>query len=122
MSTTAQRTVIRTSLPLRSRYRATRLYFDYALQTTYFGTWRVPPIVETKLPIYHTVVTDEIHRPDLIAYRVYGDPSMFWVIAYRNGILLPMADLTVGTVLTCTHPDDVTAALSLSSPDMVGTA
>ena len=38
------------------------------------------------------------HRPDLLAYDVYGDPKLWWVFVYRNrGILEdPVFDLVPG--------------------------
>lgn len=104
-----------------SRYRNTRLYEDKDLGQTYFGVWRAPEIIET-LPItIHIVKIEELHRPDLIAYRVYGNPTLFWVIAIRNNLLLPLRDMKTGLSLSCPNIGDVTRALGTSFTDNPGT-
>lgn len=100
-----------------SRYRATKVFagtFDTG-RRVFFGTWRPPRIVERRAPSIHTVGPDEVRRPDLIAWRVYEDPQMFWPIALRNGIIMPLVDLTVGQRLVCPHADDITSALAKST-------
>lgn len=61
-----------------------------------------------ELPEDLHIVTDDVssyvvkgsdeNRLDLIAYKFYGDATMFWVIASYNDIVDPM-DVPVGTVL-----------------------
>jgi hypothetical protein len=38
-------------------------------------------------------------RIDLISYEVYGDPSLWWIIAKRNKIKNPYGDITLGMEL-----------------------
>jgi hypothetical protein len=109
-------------LPVMSRYRNTRLYEDQDLGETYFGTWRAPRIIEAKPVTVHRVKPEEINRPDLIAHRLYGNSSLFWVIALRNNLLLPLRDLAVGQALICPHLDDVTRALTAAFANNPGTA
>lgn len=108
-------------VPALSRYRNTRLYEDRDLAQTYFGVWRVPNIRATKPESIHRVSPDEKCRPDLIAFHVYGNPSLFWAIAIRNGILLPIRDITIGQVLVCPHLDDIMASLLASASNNPGT-
>lgn len=77
----------------------------------FFGIWKPPRIVETKPTINHRVVSDEVNRPDLVSWRVYEDPSLFWVIALRNGLLLPITDMQIGQMLICPNIEDVQAGL-----------
>jgi len=102
-----------------SRYRNTRVFSDSSGKV-FYGTWRSPKIRQTKLPYIHIVAIEELKRPDLISYRVYQDPSMFWAIAVRNNIFMPMRDLTPGMTLMCPHVDDISAALSESSSSSSG--
>lgn len=104
-----------------SRYRNTRLYEDSSLNKTYFGVWRPPEIIETLPLTVHIVKMEEVNRPDLIAYRVYGNPTLFWVIALRNNILLPLRDMTTGLSLSCPNIDDIMRALGTSFTDNPGT-
>lgn len=109
-----------------SRYRNTRVYSDTKSSddpttVVFFGTWRPPRIVETRPPIQHWVAPDEIHRPDLISFRVYGNPELFWAIAMRNNWMLPIADIQVGRMLLCPHLDDIQQALNSSFSTNPGT-
>jgi hypothetical protein len=116
-------------LDLLSRYRNTRVFqsdFERGDKVVFFGTWRPPPIIETRPPIRHKVLADEITRPDIIAYRVYGDASLFWAIAIRNNLLLPLVDLQAfqddpKKVLLCPQMDDIQRALQESSANNSGT-
>lgn len=111
------------TLPLNplSRYKNTRLYSDSDIGKTYFGVWRAPEIVERRSPTLYKVRPDEPHRPDLISYRVYGNVTLFWAIAVRNAILLPMKDITTGMTLVCPHIEDVLAAMAESNTLNPGT-
>jgi hypothetical protein len=40
-----------------------------------------------------------IDRIDLLAYRFYGDPVLWWVIAVANDIELPQVQLNEGDVI-----------------------
>ena len=112
---------LQVSIPTTSRYRNTRLYDDQDLGQRYFGIWRAPKIIENNPVSLHRVSIEEQGRPDLIAYRVYGNPSWFWVISSRNGILLPIRELTTGMLLVCPHKDDVVLALGTSNANNYGT-
>jgi hypothetical protein len=112
------------SLSLRSRYRNTRVRKDPTTGHVFFGVWRAPPVTETKPSKKHMIAPDEVYRPDLIAYREYGDASLFWAIAVRNNILFPMLDLKnfllTNNALVIPHVDDVMSALQRSSPKSPG--
>jgi hypothetical protein len=109
------------TLPNLSRYRNSRIYEDSTLGKTYFGVWRPPKILEIKPVSIHVVTPEEINRPDLIAHRVYGNSSLFWVLAIRNNLLLPFRDITAGQSLVCPHLDDVMKAVSSSFSSNPGT-
>lgn len=40
-----------------------------------------------------------VERPDLLAFDLYGDSELFWVIPVRNGLQDPIFDLTFGKSL-----------------------
>jgi len=104
-----------------SRYRNTRLYKDLTLNKVYFGSWRPPNVIERLPSTIHIVVADEMNRPDLISFRVYSRSDLFWAIAMRNGVLMPITDLTKGQSLQCPHIEDVMSALGSSSSMSAGT-
>lgn len=40
------------------------------------------PVVDSD--VSYTLESKYLHRPDLLAYDVYGDPKLWWVFAVRN--------------------------------------
>jgi len=46
-------------------------------------------------------------RIDVLAKQLYGDEMLWWVIAWRNGLDLPDADLSPGMILAIPPPDYV---------------
>jgi hypothetical protein len=48
-----------------------------------------------------------VHRPDILANDLYGDPDLFWVIASRNGLQDPVFDFKMGELYTIPHPSYV---------------
>lgn len=92
----------------------------------FFAPWRPPEIRETKPVSHHKIQPDEFGRPDLVAQREYGDPTLFWAIALRNNLMMPMIDIKKlldegRATLIIPHIDDVVAALQKSSPTSPGT-
>jgi len=100
-------------LSILSRYRRTDVLQEEAGSDLFFDVWKPPRILRRTEPTIHVVTEEEIGRPDLIAFRVYGDSDMFWAIAIQdeNQIFNPLRDMVVGQKLTVPHKDDVIAAL-----------
>lgn len=48
-----------------------------------------------------------VHRPDILATDLYGDPDLFWVFGVRNGLQDPVFDIKMGTPLIIPHPSFV---------------
>jgi len=44
-----------------------------------------------------------VHRPDILANDLYGDPDLFWVIAVRNGLQDPVFDFKLGELYNIPH-------------------
>lgn len=62
---------------------------------------RIRPVpAESDDPRY-TVETQYTHRPDLLAYDLYGTPKLWWVFAQRNMDIIkdPVYDLRAGTTI-----------------------
>lgn len=49
--------------------------------------------------IQHDVLLDEAYRPDLVAFRVYGNPVMRWVVSLVADVEDEAEPLPVGEVL-----------------------
>lgn len=48
---------------------------------------------------YQTILTQKGDRADLLANRFYGDPTMWWVIAYANPEVFLWDPIPVGVEL-----------------------
>ena len=67
-------------------------------------------ITEIKLtynPGFYRVAGDDLMRPDLISYKVYGTVAYWWVVMVQNGIEDPFLDLEVGELLTIPNILDI---------------
>lgn len=49
----------------------------------------------------YTIETQYKHRPDLLAYDLYGNPKLWWVFVQRNMSVLrdPIYDFSPGTTI-----------------------
>jgi len=55
------------------------------------------------------------HRPDLLAFDLYGDTALWWVFSVRNPNVLqdPVYDFLPGATIFIPNKDTLTAALGL---------
>ena len=109
--TTEVKATDRLRLAQTSRFRRSSLYPEIGPS---FGRW---PISKEMLPYsesdtYHTVVSGEEYRLDLIAYRVYQSTFLWWAIALVNDIKNPFTAPEVGDVLRIPSPTTVLSVLS----------
>lgn len=61
---------------------------------------------------YVNVTADYVNRLDLMAFDIYGDVDLWWVIALVNGIDLIPGDLVINQRLRIPSLADVRAAIS----------
>lgn len=80
-----------------SRFAGQPLYIDGG--TKFWGTWAPVNIPPHPADFYFTVTEAVEGRLDLIAYRYYRTPELWWVIAEANNLFFPFEDVAVGTVL-----------------------
>ncbi|MGY8864057.1 MAG: baseplate wedge protein 53 [Methylophagaceae bacterium] len=62
---------------------------------------RIRPIPSSSDDSSYTIETQYTHRPDLLAYDLYGTPKLWWVFAQRNmnSIKDPVFDMVAGTTI-----------------------
>ena len=73
--------------------------------------WQPPEIDMTNYDRY-VVTESDLMRLDLIAHRVYGDSSWWWVIAWVNNVFNPLRDLVVGDVLLLPKMEAISSSLA----------
>lgn len=55
----------------------------------------------------YRVSEQDLMRPDLISYKVYGTVNYWWVILVINNIQNPFLDLSVGQMLLIPNENDL---------------
>jgi len=90
------------------RYGLTDVHIDDSIAPgrRRYGLWKVPAIRSLpELPLKqgtyqrYTVSMSDLGRLDKVAYLFYRDVYLWWVIAYYNGIVNQLTDMSIGDVL-----------------------
>jgi len=77
------------------------------------GWWERTKLVRSADDIQYTVSSAEAQRADLIAFRLYQQAKLGWLVLQYNNIVDPATELLTGTVLTLPTPTRV--ALTITS-------
>ena len=77
-----------------------------------YGLWEPPEIILNGTESAITVDSTNENRPDLISVAAYGTSDYWWAIMYVNNILMPIRDLSAGTILTIPSLQAIENALS----------
>ena len=96
-------------LPPNSRYLSTNVYED-AKGNTFFGPWQPLNLPLDATDSFYLVREGVQARLDLLAYDIYGDSGLWWVIANYNNVINPFL-LEAGETLRIPSRARVTAAL-----------
>jgi hypothetical protein len=72
---------------------------------TFWGMFVPPEIPESDGDIEHVIRAGE--RLDALALTYYRDEQLSWVIAVRNGMDLPDAQMVIGATITVPDPQVV---------------
>ena len=69
----------------------------------YLDVLTIRPVPKQDDDVLYEVQPQFTHRPDLLAYSVYGTSKLWWVFAQRNMDILkdPVFDLVPGIKYTC---------------------
>jgi len=93
-------------LPLAEHSEIVHDYSRFFRQSVYresgemfWGTWIPPEIPFSPQDVYHEVAEKDERRLDLISYRWYKTPELWWVIAEANNLMFPVDDLEIGMIL-----------------------
>lgn len=80
-------------------YAKTSPYFKTnTLPSGELGTFQIRPIPVSDDDVLYTIENQYIHRPDLLAFDLYGTSKLWWVFAQRNMDILkdPIYDFVAG--------------------------
>jgi hypothetical protein len=73
----------------------------------YLGILSIRPVPSSDDDVLYTIQPQFTHRPDLLAYSVYGTAKLWWVFAQRNMDVLkdPVFDLEAGVQIYLPRAD-----------------
>ena len=96
-----------------NRFDLTKQKVDDFVQpgTLRWQLWKIPDIDTTDFTRY-TIKASDLKRLDRVAYEVYGDSSLWWVIALVNRVDNQLRDLQPGETLMIPSPDAIAKALA----------
>jgi len=69
------------------------------ITNNYLDILSIRPVAADTDDFLYTIESQYTYRPDLLAYDLYGDPSLWWVFIQRNLDMLqdPIFDFVPGT-------------------------
>ena len=93
---------------MSSPYAKTSFRSDGAL-----GILTIRPVSGYADDVLYTIEPQYNHRPDLLAYDLYGDKNLWWIFAQRNLDVIEdhIYDISTGTQIYLPSPTRVKTAL-----------
>jgi len=81
-----------------AKYTAKSPWYSTPMNDTYLDIFQIRPVSAEEDDFLYTIEPQYTHRPDLLAYDLYGDASLWWVFTQRNldTIQDPIFDFTPG--------------------------
>lgn len=85
----------------KAQYRKTSPYYTSLTYGSFLDVMTIREITALPDDVKITITQAYEHRPDLLAYDLYGDASLWWVFAMRNPNVLknPIADFFAGQMI-----------------------
>ena len=96
---------------MSSRFGNTPLYGSG--DDLHWGRWRRPELLfQRSAYTTYQIIPACDRRPDLLAYSLYGDSTLWWIICDLNDIVYPMEEFLAGRKIVILSPDVVRRALT----------
>lgn len=82
-----------------AKYKTTSPYFKTKQNKLYLELLTIRPVPAEADDFLYTIENQYEHRPDLLAFDLYGTPKLWWVFVQRNmdTIKDPIFDFVPGT-------------------------
>ncbi len=86
-----------------TNYKKTSPYFNTNQNNLYLELLAIRPVPAEADDFLYSIETQYKHRPDLLAYDLYGIANLWWVFVQRNMEVLkdPIYDFEPGTTIYC---------------------
>jgi hypothetical protein len=84
---------------MAAKYRNTSPWYNTQIKQDYLDVLTIRPVAAELADFLYTIELQYKHRPDLLAYDLYGDSSLWWVFTQRNLDVIqdPIFDFVPGT-------------------------
>jgi len=69
---------------MTAKYNNTSPWFTTPVVQDYLDVLRIRPVASDVSDFLYLIEAQYKHRPDLLAYDLYGDPALWWVFTQRN--------------------------------------
>jgi hypothetical protein len=86
-----------------AKYEKTSPYFNTNQNKLYLDLLSIRPVPAEADDYKYVIETHYKHRPDLLAFDLYGNAKLWWVFTQRNMSVLkdPIFDFSPGTAIYC---------------------
>ena len=83
---------------MSSNYQNTSPWFTTKVINDYLDVMSIRPVSSQPDDFLYTIQPQYTYRPDLLAFDLYGDVTLWWVFIQRNLDVLqdPVFDFTIG--------------------------
>jgi hypothetical protein len=100
---------------MTATYTRTSPWYTTKIVNNYLDTLTIRQIPAADSDVKYSIGSQYDHRPDLLAYDLYGDAALWWVFAQRNMDVLkdPVYDFETGTVISIPKKTDLLRYLGL---------
>jgi hypothetical protein len=100
---------------MSATYSITSPYYGTPLWGQFLDLWAGKTIPPAVTDAFYQIGTPYSFRPDLLAYDMYQDSSLWWVFAVRNPdtIIDPLLDFRAGVLIYVPTKATVKTALGL---------
>jgi hypothetical protein len=69
---------------MAAKYSNMSPWFNTPITQDYLDVMRIRQVAAEKADYLYTIEAQYKHRPDLLAYDLYGDAALWWVFTQRN--------------------------------------
>ena len=96
-----------------SRFFATNTRTDDSVRpgTKRLETWVFPDIGKVNYTT-HMIDSSDVGRLDRLAYEFWGDPTLWWLLAWFNNIKNPLEDMSAGQIIKVPELSEVNAKVA----------
>lgn len=86
-----------------TQYNKNTPWANTAQNSLYLELLEIRPVPAEADDFLYSIESQYKHRPDLLAYDLYGDAKLWWVFVQRNTDVIkdPIYDFTPGTKIYC---------------------